>query len=105
MAALKVIRKLQPFELIAIDTLIKSLLRLVPQRALLKRCYYGSLRLIQSNQGHKYVNSIIQSLMNWFQVRHNQTLAWLAYGQIERADRSIIHHLRCLVFEKEVTTT
>jgi len=70
-------------------------------------CRYGPPKLIQSDQGTEYINNIIEALMTWFKVRHTQTLAYRpqANGQIERQNRSILRHMRCLVLEKECTTT
>lgn len=133
-AAIKTIRHLEPFELIAIDTLKVSedihgnkyvfaivdsfsrYIELEPSescdskgaaQALLKTvCRYGPPKYIQSDQGTEFVNGVIKSLLEWFKVQHNQTLAYhpQSNGQIERANRTILRHLRGLVLEKEVTT-
>lgn len=66
---------------------------------------HGLPRVIQSDNGTQYVNELIQNLLRCVRVAHRRILPYnpRANGVVERTNREIVRHIRCLTLQFRMT--
>ena len=66
-------------------------------------CTFGVVDFLLSDPGSEFMNSVVQSLMQWFGIRHQFSLVDRHESNgVERTNGSILRHLRALVFDERV---
>jgi hypothetical protein len=131
----RVTNTFEPFECIAIDTIgplprdnddncyiiaiidcFSRAVELVPAKdctaksaakAILMILKYGFPSTIQTDNGPQFAAEMVEELLKFFSIYHRYTLPYRpqANGIVERSNREIMKHLRCIVLDKRVKET